>query len=90
MWPYPCIIGRDRNVVVVDFAGKPEPPAPQFPGANGLREAAGAVLRPALGTDRRFHRLTRKWSCGSVCSEAAGAAAPGAGVTPGHGLALLN
>jgi hypothetical protein len=43
MWPYPCIIGRDRNVVVVDFAGKPEPPAPQFPGANGLRESAAAA-----------------------------------------------
>jgi hypothetical protein len=40
---YHCIIGRDRNVVVVDFAGKPEPPAPQFPGANGLREPAAAV-----------------------------------------------
>ena len=45
MWPsmHPCIIGRDRNVVVVDFAGKPEPPAPQFPGANALRAAAVAV-----------------------------------------------
>jgi hypothetical protein len=45
MWPsmHPYIIGRDRNVVVVDFAGKPEPPAPQFPGANALREAAAAA-----------------------------------------------
>ena len=47
MWPsmHPRIIGRDRNVVVVDFAGKPEPPAPQFPGANALREVAAAGAR---------------------------------------------
>jgi hypothetical protein len=45
MWPsmHPCIIGRDSNVVVVDFAGKPEPPAPRFPGANALREIAAAA-----------------------------------------------
>jgi hypothetical protein len=44
MWPslYPRVIGRDRNVVVVDFAGRPEPPAPQFPGANALRVPAAA------------------------------------------------
>jgi hypothetical protein len=44
MWPSMrrCIIGRNSNVVIVDFAGKPEPPAPRFPGANALREAAAA------------------------------------------------
>jgi hypothetical protein len=31
------VIGRDSNVVLVDFSHKPEPPAPRFPGAVGLR-----------------------------------------------------
>jgi hypothetical protein len=50
MWPsmHPCIIGRDSNVVVVDFAGKPEPPKPQFPGANALREVAAAAPESEL------------------------------------------
>ncbi len=32
------VIGRKENVVLVDFSHKPEPPAPRFPGASGLRE----------------------------------------------------
>ena len=32
-----CVIGRDNNVLVVDFTRKSEPPAPRFPGANALR-----------------------------------------------------
>jgi hypothetical protein len=31
------VIGRDRNVIRVDFQTKPEPPAPKFPGASALR-----------------------------------------------------
>ncbi len=31
------IVARERNVVRVDFAGDPEPPAPRFPGAGALR-----------------------------------------------------
>jgi hypothetical protein len=31
------VIGRDRNVVLVDFGRQPEPPAPRFPGAVGRR-----------------------------------------------------
>ena len=31
------VIGRDRNVLLVDFSRQPEPPAPRFPGAVGLR-----------------------------------------------------
>jgi hypothetical protein len=34
-----CVIGRDDNVVVVDFTRKPAPPAPLFPGASGLRQS---------------------------------------------------
>jgi hypothetical protein len=32
------VIGRENNVVRVDFSRDPDPPAPRFPGANGLRE----------------------------------------------------
>jgi hypothetical protein len=32
------IIRREHNVLEVDFSRKPDPPAPRFPGASGLRE----------------------------------------------------
>jgi hypothetical protein len=32
------VIGRENNVVQVDFSRDPDPPAPRFPGASGLRE----------------------------------------------------
>ncbi len=32
-----CVICREDNVVRVDFTRKPDPPAPLFPGASGLR-----------------------------------------------------
>jgi hypothetical protein len=34
------VIGRNGNIVVVDFSREPNPPAPRFPGASGLREAS--------------------------------------------------
>jgi hypothetical protein len=43
------IIGRNDNVLVVDFTRRPEPPAPRFPGANGSRGKVPeeVPLRPA-------------------------------------------
>ena len=32
------VISRENNVVRVDFSRDPDPPAPGFPGATGLRE----------------------------------------------------
>jgi hypothetical protein len=32
------IISRESNVLRVDFSRDPDPPAPKFPGAAGLRE----------------------------------------------------
>jgi hypothetical protein len=32
------IISRENNVLRVDFSRDPDPPAPTFPGAVGLRE----------------------------------------------------
>ena len=34
------VIGRDQNVVRVNFARDPEPPTPPFPGAGALRLGA--------------------------------------------------
>ena len=34
------IVGRDDNVVHVDFEREPDPPTPTFPGAGSLRVAA--------------------------------------------------
>jgi hypothetical protein len=33
------IVGRNDNVVHVDFGHEPDPPAPRFPGAGSLRVA---------------------------------------------------
>ena len=33
------VVGRDDNVVHVDFGHEPDPPAPRFPGAGSLRVA---------------------------------------------------
>jgi hypothetical protein len=32
------VISRENNVLRVDFSRDPDPPAPRFPGATGLRE----------------------------------------------------
>ena len=40
------VIGRERNVVRVDFSRRPEPPGPTFPGAGALRSCA-ALFQPA-------------------------------------------
>jgi hypothetical protein len=45
------IVGRDDNVVHVDFGREPDPPAPRFPGAGSLRAAtvlSDASDAPAL------------------------------------------
>ena len=31
------VLRRDNNVLQVDFSREPDPPAPRFPGASGLR-----------------------------------------------------
>lgn len=38
------VIGRDSNIVRVDFTREPDPPAPRFPGAAGLRMAAELAI----------------------------------------------
>jgi hypothetical protein len=48
-----CIIGRNDNVLVVDFSRGPDPPAPRFPGANALRENAAEEVPLRLAPQRR-------------------------------------
>jgi hypothetical protein len=43
---YAQIIGRENNVVRVDFARASDPPAPKFPGANGLRPVKNEDWEP--------------------------------------------
>ena len=33
------VIGRENNIVLVDFRREPDPPAPRFPGAGAMRIA---------------------------------------------------
>jgi hypothetical protein len=74
------VIGRNGNIVVVDFSREPNPPAPRFPGASGLREqyhnefttrfAPFAVpellaqVRPPPAPAGRFERLSWRLACG--------------------------
>jgi hypothetical protein len=60
------VIGRKGNVLLVDFSRPPNPPAPRFPGANGLREprCEETSFEPLAGPSgslprlRRFRRLS--------------------------------
>jgi hypothetical protein len=49
-----CIISRNDNVLLVDFTRGPEPPAPSFPGASGLREKAIEQGPLRLATTKRM------------------------------------
>jgi hypothetical protein len=42
------VIGRNGNIVLVDFSRGPPPPAPRFPGASGLREPSCADSNMSL------------------------------------------
>jgi hypothetical protein len=56
---YGRVIGREHNVVRVDFRREPDPPAPTFPGANGLRRMTDAERErggEASLVSRRFVR----------------------------------
>jgi hypothetical protein len=51
------IVGRDGNIVHVDFGHEPDPPAPRFPGASSLRftnelNDASDALAPELATTK--------------------------------------
>lgn len=51
------IVGRDDNIVHVDFEREPDPPTPTFPGAGSLRAAAVlsdvTTATPELATTQR-------------------------------------
>jgi hypothetical protein len=47
------IIDRRDNIVLVDFEREPDPPAPRFPGASGVRPVAAAPVRASAGAPLR-------------------------------------
>jgi hypothetical protein len=53
------VIARADNVVLVDFSRKPEPPAPRFPGARGLREISYEECQVKFELLARYRRLRR-------------------------------
>ena len=58
------VVSRENNVVRVDFSRDPDPPAPRFPGATGLREIddeSASETRPFYVADR-LRRQTAKLS----------------------------
>jgi hypothetical protein len=55
-----CVIGQQDNIVLVDFSRKPDPPAPRFPGASGLREAWSSTSNSGLDQLMRFPLATQR------------------------------
>jgi hypothetical protein len=47
------VIGREYNVVHIDFGREPDPPAPKFPGAAALRKTAGHMPLKAFAMAAR-------------------------------------
>jgi hypothetical protein len=49
------VLGRENNIVRVDFTREPDPPAPRFPGAGALRAAQdlAAAVTSSLGSEDR-------------------------------------
>ena len=63
-----CVIGRERNVVRVDFGRQPDPPAPKFPGAAALRSAQyPQLLNASAWAVRKEEQLTgtNSWATSS-------------------------
>jgi len=74
------VIGRNGNIVVVDFSREPNPPAPRFPGASGLRMPSDdeprtsftplairgplPQVRPPPAPAARLERLGQQQACG--------------------------
>ncbi len=48
------VIARQDNVVRVDFGREPDPPAPRFPGATGLRSGGDNECIDGFGYHRPF------------------------------------
>lgn len=57
---YGRIIGRENNVLRVDFGREADPPAPRFPGANGLRPVKNEVASIGPAIPAGSHRLTHQ------------------------------
>jgi hypothetical protein len=59
---YGHIIGRENNVVRVDFARESDPPAPKFPGASGSRPVKRKIAnRSAMASIELPVPVSRRW-----------------------------
>ena len=47
------VIGRESNVLRVDFQGEPDPPEPKFPGAAALRRDMRQLVNAIAATSER-------------------------------------
>jgi hypothetical protein len=54
------VVGRKDNVVIVDFRGPPDPPAPYFPGGGALRVAV-LTGDEALSTSYEHHDVQQQF-----------------------------
>jgi hypothetical protein len=77
------VIRREHNVLEVDFSREPDPPAPRFPGASGLRELTEE------GREAEWSSADFSWTLAGRKSPPIGL--PGAGELPhgGRGSALF-
>jgi hypothetical protein len=66
------VIGRERNVVRVNFRRPPDPPTPKFPGAAAVRATKPFALpldASQLGKeDSRRQRYGQCWHNDDLCS----------------------
>jgi hypothetical protein len=56
------VIARESNIVRVDFSREPDPPAPWFPGANGLRLSDTETHGAEAPTDKLGLATAFPWS----------------------------
>jgi hypothetical protein len=61
------VIARESNMVRVDFARRPDPPAPRFPGAGGLRPHHVESRCNGLQQVRCASACAGEWDGGVLC-----------------------
>jgi hypothetical protein len=55
------VIRRENNILEVDFSREPDPPAPGFPGASGLRELPDGDREQEWSSDELRCALPAGW-----------------------------
>jgi hypothetical protein len=71
------VIRRDNNVLEVDFSREPDPPAPRFPGASGIRDSAEGDSEPGESLGEFSWALANRASSLPIWLPGAGGRPPG-------------